>query len=149
MPFTNAVLEESLRIVSFAYVAVPHSATRDIVVGEHVIPKGTTIMSSLSDVMYDPKHFPNPETFNPDRFISKSGSFKHNERVIPFGIGKRYCLGQSLAEKEFFLFMTGFFQKYDISPSPMKKLPSYFIDDNTPENILRMCPEYEMILTTR
>ena len=121
----NAVLEESFRIVSFAYVAVPHSATRDIEIGEYTIPKGATIMSSLSHVMYDPEHFPNPRIFNPDRFIDDNGIFKHNERVVPFGIGKRLCLGQSLAEKEFFLFMVGFLQKYDISPSPIKKLPSY------------------------
>ena len=149
MNYMNAVLEESFRVVSFLFIAVPHSATKDIEIGEYTIPKGATIMSSLSHVMYDPEHFPNPRIFNPDRFIDDNGIFKHDERVIPFGIGKRLCLGQSLAEKEFFLFMVGFLQKYDISPSPMKKLPSYYIDDNTPKNILRMCPDYEMILTLR
>merc|ERR1711997_832908 len=124
MHYTNAVLEESFRVVSFASVAVPHSATKDIEIsdGKHVIP---------------------------NRFLDENGIFRHNERIVPFGIGKRYCLGQSLAEKEFFLFMAGFLQKYDIAPSPMKKLPSYYIYDNTPENILRMCPEYEIILTSR
>ena len=149
MNYVNAVLEESFRVVSFAFVAVPHSATQDIEIGEYTIPRGATIMSSLSHVMYDPEYFPNPRIFNPDRFIDANGIFKHNERVVPFGIGKRLCLGQSLAEKEFFLFMVGFLQKYDISPSPMKTLPSYYIDDNTSENILRMCPDYEMILTLR
>ena len=149
MNYMNAVLEESFRVVSFAFVAVPHSPTKDIDVGMYTIPKGATIMSSLSHVMYDPEHFPNPYIFNPDRFIDDNGEFKHNERIVPFGIGKRLCLGQSLAEKEFFLFMAGFLQKYDISPAPGKELPSYYIDDNTPENILRMCPDYEMILTLR
>ena len=151
MHYTNAVLEESFRVVSFAFVAVPHSATKDIEIGdgEYVIPKGATIMSSLSHIMYDPEHFSNPNIFNPDRFLDENGIFRHNERIVPFGIGKRYCLGQSLAEKEFFLFMAGFLQKYDIFPSPTKKLPSYYIHDNTPENILRMCPEYEIILTSR
>ena len=106
-------------------------------------------MSSLTHVMYDPKYFPNPHMFNPDRFIDQNGIFKHNERVVPFGIGKRLCLGQSLAEKEFFLFMVGFLQQFDISPAPMKALPSYHLDDNTQENILRICPDYEMILTKR
>ena len=64
-------------------------------------------------------------------------------------IVKLECHVDILAEKEFFLFMAGFLQKYDISPSPGKELPSYYIDDNTPENILRMCPDYEMILTLR
>ena len=149
MNYTNAVLEESLRIVSFAFVAVPHSPTKDIEIGQYIIPKGSTIMSSLPHVMYDPEYFPNPHIFNPDRFIDQNGIFKHNERVVPFGIGKRLCLGQSLAEKEFFLFMVGILQQYDIIPAPMKALPSYYLDDNTPENILRVCPDYEMILIRR
>ena len=149
MHFTNAVLQESFRIVAFAFTSVPHCATKDVEIGEYIIPKGATIMSSLVHVMYDPEHFPNPHNFNPDRFIDENGKFKNNERVIPFGIGKRYCLGHSLAEKEFFLFFTGLLQKYDISPPPMKPLPSYHLDDNTPENILRMCPNYELILSNR
>ena len=149
MNYTNAILEESFRIVSLIFISLPHSATKDIEVGEYFIPKGTTIFSSLYHVMNDPQHFPQPSEFKPERFIDENGKFKHNERVVPFGIGKRYCIGQSLAEKEYFLFMVGLLQKFDIFPSPTKDLPSFEVNDNTPENIIRRCPEYEMIITPR
>ena len=149
MHYTNAVLQESFRIVSFAYTGVPHHALADVEVGEYVIPKGATVMPSLMHVMLDPEYFPNPNTFNPDRFIDENGIFKHDERVIPFGIGKRYCLGQALAEKEFFLFFTGILQKFDINPAPLTNLPSFDISEHTPLNLLRLCPKYELIMTCR
>ena len=149
MNYTNAVLEESFRIASFVYIALPHSAMTDINVGEYFIPKGTTIFSSLFHVMNDPHHFPQPHKFKPERFIDESGKFNHDERVIPFGIGKRSCLGQGLAEKEYFLFMVGFLQRFEISPSPLHPLPEFYIDANTPQNILRSCPDYHMIITSR
>ena len=58
-------------------------------------------------VLLDPKYFPNPHEFNPKRFLNEEGNFVPNEHLIPFGVGKRYCLGQSLAEKEYFWFLTG------------------------------------------
>jgi cytochrome P450 len=36
----------------------------------YTIPKGSTVLGSLFSAMRDPKHFPDPETFNPDRFIN-------------------------------------------------------------------------------
>ena len=149
MHYTNAVLEESFRLVSFVFVAIPHSAMQDMNVGEYVIPKGTTIFSSLFHVMNDPHHFPEPYTFKPERFIDENGKFNHSERVTPFGIGKRACLGQNLAEKEFFLFMVGFLQRFEISASSLHPLPGFSIDDYTPQNILRRCPDYQMIITPR
>ena len=149
MHYTNAVLQESFRCVSFAFTAIPHCTTKEVEIGKYIFPKGATIMASMVHIMHDPEYFSEPHVFNPARFIDENGKFMHHDRVVPFGIGKRYCLGQSLAEKEFFLFVVGFLQKYDISPAPMKKLPSYYLDDNTTENVLRMCPDFEMILTSR
>jgi len=82
--------------------------------GGYSIPKGATIMASLWHALHDPEHFKNPEVFNPDRFIDPNGKFINDEKMIAFGVGKRSCLGQSLAEKEFFIFFTGIMQQFDI-----------------------------------
>ena len=71
-------------------------------------------MSSLWHPLNDPEHFKNPEIFNPDRFIDSNGRFVNDEQVITFGVGKRSCLGQTLAEKEFFIFFTGIMQQFKI-----------------------------------
>ena len=49
----------------------------------------------------------NPEEFNPDRFLNDQNHYQNNENLIPFSVGKRFCLGKTLAEQEFFLFLTG------------------------------------------
>jgi len=68
--------------------------------GEYTIPKGTSIQSGLFFIMNDSKHFKDPEIFNPDRFIDpETGKFVSDETVIPFGLGKRNCLGQALGEQ--------------------------------------------------
>ena len=149
MHYINAFMLESHRVASLAHHAVPHFASEDIPIGDYIIPKGSGIFPSLISVMYDPNHFPNPHDFKPERFIGEDGKFKNDDHVIPFGVGKRYCLGQTLAEKEYFLFLVGILQKFDISSAAMQKLPSYHIDDSSPQNIVRSCPSYKMIFSLR
>ena len=48
MPYTNAVLLESLRVGSLAYLGVPHYALEDVKVGQYVIPKVTNLAVLLS-----------------------------------------------------------------------------------------------------
>ena len=68
---------------------------------------GSAIISSLYHVMYNPEFFPEPDSFKPERFLDETGKFVNDDHVVAFGIGKRYCLGKSLADKEYFLFFTG------------------------------------------
>jgi len=48
--------------------------------------------------MHDPKHWENPETFDPTRFLV-DGKFdsKINSHFVPFGVGKRVCIGEKIA----------------------------------------------------
>jgi cytochrome P450 family 2 subfamily J len=148
MPYTSAVLLETLRVGSLAYLAIPHQALEEIKIGQYTIPKGSTVISSLYNAMQDEKYFKNPEIFNPSRFIDENGKFVHDEHVIPFGLGKRYCLGQSLAEKEFFIFFTGLLQQFEVSSAPGTTLPSY-IDIFPEEALVRSPPNYQVILKKR
>ncbi len=68
-------------------------------------------------------------------------------QVIPFGVGKRVCLGQTLAEKELFIFFTGILQQFEILPVPGTVLPSYV--DIYPKALLRTPPPYEVIFKRR
>jgi cytochrome P450 len=60
-------------------------------IGQYAIPKGTTVFAFLYNIHHDPKYYKDPKKFNPDRFIDGSGKFVLDERIIPFGIGKRAC----------------------------------------------------------
>lgn len=136
-------------MTSFVPMSVPHCALADIKIKDFVIPKGCVVLPSLYHVMYNPKHFQNPKKFDPDRFIDDSGHFVDDEQVIPFSIGKRYCLGQSLAEKEFFLFFTGLMHQFEFKKVPGTHLPPYNVDEVDVKGILRNTPPYEVLLSER
>ena len=149
MNYTKAFLLESLRMSAIVILALPHYTLASISVGSYSIPKGTTILPSIISVLTDPEHFKDPHTFKPERFLDDEGNFQNDEHVIAFSIGKRYCLGQSLAEKEFFLFFAGLMQKFDISHPPDETLPSYHINDSVNTGTIRSTPFFNLILANR
>jgi cytochrome P450 len=72
----------------------------------------------------DPKTFPNPSQFNPDRFIDEHGGFVPHPNVVPFGVGKRRCLGESLAKVELFIFFASMMHKFDVRTESANEKPS-------------------------
>ena len=53
----------------------------------------------------DPEYWGDPEIFRPERFLDPhTGLVIRKERFVPFGFGKRVCMGESLAKAELFLF---------------------------------------------
>ena len=111
MHYTEAFLLESFRYTSFVPMAVFHSTMKDVQYKGYNIPKDTAVISSLYHVMHDPVHFKNPDVFRPERFLNQEGEFVHDDHVVPFGIGKRVCLGESLANSELFIFFVMLLQR--------------------------------------
>ena len=147
--YVNAVLQESFRTASLVGAGVPHYTTADISAGGYNIPKDTIIYSSLYHIMNDEKHFPDPLLFKPERFIDENGIFVYSNRVVPFGVGKRICLGQTLAEKEFFIFFSGMIQQFSFEVASCDQLPSYDYNASFPTGSLRTIPSYKVILKKR
>jgi cytochrome P450 len=125
MPYTEAVLLEIQRLGNIAPNSLLHATSKTTRIGNYVLPAGTTINSSMLSIMMDPKAFPDPEQFKPERFIdSNNGSFVPHPNVVPFGVGKRRCLGESLAKTELFIFFTGLIEKFEIKLADEKKKPT-------------------------
>ena len=107
-------------------------------------------MAGLHFIMHDPNYFKDPEDFKPERFLNPTtGEFTPDERVIPFSIGKRACLGQAMGDKQFFLFFTGLMSQFQFIPSKKEELPSYFTKDSYPTSMVRGSPKYSLILRNR
>ena len=112
--------------------------------------QNSTIIADILNVHYNPNHWKDPEIFNPERFYENAtNTFKNDDHLIPFSVGKRYCLGQSLAEKEYFLFFANLVQSFNFSTAPGKDLPPIGKNSGTMAGILRGVPIYEVILNKR
>jgi len=61
-----------------------------------VIEKGQMIILPAYSIHNDPKYYPNPGTFDPERFSTEEKAKRRNGTYIPFGDGPRLCIGTTM-----------------------------------------------------
>lgn len=117
MPYSEAVLTETLRIGCIAPLSIPHGLTKELKYGQFLIPDHAVLIPNIYSVLFDPSIFERPESFNPERFLDDNGKLNGKEKyVVSFSLGKRVCLGEALARMELFLLMTSLIQRFQFLP---------------------------------
>ncbi|KAM4702455.1 25-hydroxyvitamin D-1 alpha hydroxylase, mitochondrial [Discoglossus pictus] len=115
MPLMKAVVKEVLRL----YPVIPGNARvvsdRDIQIGEYTIPKKTLITLCHYATSRDENIFANPNEFQPERWLKKDESH-HPYASIPFGFGKRSCIGRRIAELEVYLALSRILTHFEVKP---------------------------------
>ncbi|TRY77176.1 hypothetical protein TCAL_10934 [Tigriopus californicus] len=120
--YTDATLAEIQRRANIVPGALPHRVSKEMKLGGYTIPKDSMVISSLYYVMHDPDYWKNADQFDPTRFI-ENGKFRKDERFVPFGIGKRICLGDTLARNELFVVFIRLMQRFNFEASPDHPYP--------------------------
>ncbi|MFF4116905.1 cytochrome P450 [Streptomyces sp. NPDC001714] len=98
LPYARQVLQEALRKYGPAWM-VTRVATRDIDLGGHHIPQGADIVWSPYLLQNDPAHFPEPASFDPDRWPPDRVPTTRDS-LFAFGDGRRKCIGENFAWTE-------------------------------------------------
>jgi cytochrome P450 len=94
--YLESVVKETLRCRPVVPV-VARRLSETAVVGGYTLPAGTILMVSIYLVHHDPDTYPEPEKFDPGRFVD---GVPEDAAWIPFGGGTRRCLGASFAQLE-------------------------------------------------
>ncbi|KAI0042142.1 cytochrome P450 [Auriscalpium vulgare] len=104
LPYIEAVCKEILRWKVAVPIGVPHATSEDDIFDGYFIPKGTLVIANAWSILHDPVVYPDPEIFNPERFLTDDGQFKDDLGLtVAFGGGKRICPGRFVVEDTLFI----------------------------------------------
>jgi cytochrome P450 len=117
LTYTNMVIKEVMRFYP-TVTDLNREAVEDCQVGGYSIPKGTTIIVSQWVMHRDPRYFPNPEVFNPDRWANDLEKRLPRGVYFPFSDGPRVCIGMSFAKMELVLLLSTIAQTFQLDLVP-------------------------------
>lgn len=97
LPYLQAVISETLRLYPTIIATLPRTALENVVVAGFDVPKGTIVGTQNYTIHRDPIAFPDPETFQPERWVHDQARSEEGEKTkdawTPFSIGSRKCVG--------------------------------------------------------
>jgi cytochrome P450 len=96
---TRRVLDEVIRLYPPVWL-ISRRAIRDTELGGYLVPAGTLICISPWTLHRNPADWPDPERFDPGRFLPEAAAARPSHAYLPFGGGPRVCIGQTFALTE-------------------------------------------------
>ncbi|XP_044746952.1 probable cytochrome P450 49a1 [Coccinella septempunctata] len=123
IPYLKACIKETLRMYP-VIIGNGRSLQSDTKIGGYHIPKGTHVIFPHLVVSNSEEYFSEPERFEPERWLkNKEESTRcphkpdkiHPFVTLPFGYGRRSCLGRRFAETELQILLSKIFRKYKVS----------------------------------
>ncbi|KAG9310288.1 cytochrome P450 [Chiua virens] len=109
---------------------LPHRATKDIIWRGYVIPKGATVIGNHWAIANDPDVFPNPERFDPQRWLTAEGKVRNDIRFCTYGFGRRTCPALHVADRSMFITTALILWAFHISEDPKAPIDAFDFTDS-------------------
>jgi cytochrome P450 len=113
LPFTKAVINETLRLYPPAY-ALARIASGPDQIGDVAVRRGAMIMIAPWVLQRHRRLWKEPDAFNPSRFLGDA-PLAHRFAYMPFGAGPRICIGAQLALTEACLVLARVIQRFHVT----------------------------------
>nr|UXG91337.1 putative miltiradiene/abietatriene hydroxylase [Callicarpa americana] len=114
LPYLEATIKEVIRLHPPAPLLAPHKSEGQAQVSGYIIPKDTRVLINAWAIHREPSLWPNPNSFEPERFLDKNISFRGQDfELIPFGSGRRICPGLPLANRMLHALVVTLIQNFD------------------------------------
>ncbi|XP_025205425.1 probable cytochrome P450 6a13 [Melanaphis sacchari] len=122
--YTDMVLAETERMYSATNALFREAVKTYHVPGDSlVIEKGTKIMIPFNSIHRDPKYYPDPLTFDPQRFSPEEKAKRQSGTYLPFGDGPRFCIGKRFAELEMKMALSQILTTFRVLPCEKTEVP--------------------------
>lgn len=112
LPYVNAVVKEALRWLPVVPIGTAHVADEELEYAGYRIPKGAYLLPAIWWFLHDPETHPDPETFEPERFLPPREEPDPAEHA--FGYGRRICPGRHLADDNLYLTIARLLAAFDV-----------------------------------
>jgi len=137
--YTESVLAESMRLFPPVW-AIGRRALEDYPVGDFVIPARSVVLMSPYAVHRDPRWFPDPLEFRPERWLTEDPA-RPKFGYFPFGGGARVCIGERFAWMEGILILAALGQRWRLRLEPGHPVETHARITLRPKHGMRMIPE--------
>jgi cytochrome P450 len=135
--WTSAVLQESMRLFPPVPIITRVCAEQDEMAGRSI--RAGSDMIVLTHLLHrDPEFWPNPEGFDPERFMPGAGEDRPRQSFMPFGAGRRICVGQGFALLEGVLLSAMIAQRLRFDLVPGARVRREFAVTLRPRDGMRM-----------
>jgi len=137
MPYLEMVLDEVLRLYPPAWIG-PRRAVRDFEFGGYRVKRGTYVNYCSWASHRIPEVFPDPEAFVPERFTRERKAALPRGAYVPFGGGRRICIGKRFGQTEVKLVATMLLQRLRLDAMPGRTMTVRQMPTLSPRGGLQM-----------
>jgi cytochrome P450 len=137
MPYLDMVMDEVLRLYPPAWIG-PRRAVRDFEFGGHQVKRGAYVNYCSWASHRIPEVFPDPEAFIPERFTRERKAALPRGGYVPFGGGRRICIGKRFGQTEVKLVATMLLQRLRLDALPGRTMTVRQMPTLSPSGGLKM-----------